>query len=125
MQADHLSLAAEDLLPLLKRVTPTDERARQALALLAGWDSVMDKERPEPLIFTAFLDALHRILIDEKVGLSMSEKGRFAATTLASLMHDHPPGATRRTSPIPTAARRWSARSTRGSRSSSSATAPT
>ncbi len=51
MQADHLSLAAKDLLPFLKRVTPSDERARQALALLAAWDGVMDKDRPEPLIY--------------------------------------------------------------------------
>ena len=90
MQADHLSLAAKELLPFLKRVTPSDERARQALALLAGWNGVMDKDRPEPLIFTAFLDALHRIMLVEKVGLSMSEKGPFAATTLISLLGDHP-----------------------------------
>jgi len=75
MQADHVSLAAKDLLPFLKGVTPSDERARQALALLAGWDGVTDKDRPEPLIFTAFLNALHRIMLVEKIGLSMSEKG--------------------------------------------------
>ena len=80
MQADHLSLAARDLLPFLKGVTPSDERARQALALLAAWDGVMDKDRPEPLIYTAFLNALHRIMLVEKTGLSMSEKGPFAAT---------------------------------------------
>src|SRR5208282_1853030 len=55
MQADHLSLAAKELLPFLKGVTPSDERARQALALLAAWDFVMDKDRPEPLIYTAFM----------------------------------------------------------------------
>ena len=45
----------KDLLPFLKDVTPSDERARQALALLAAWDGVMDKDRPEPLIYTAFI----------------------------------------------------------------------
>lgn len=90
MQADHVSLDAKELLPFLKNVTPSDERARQALALLAGWDGVMDKDRPEPLIFTAFLYALHRIMLVEKTGLSMSEKGPFAATTLISLLRDHP-----------------------------------
>ena len=90
MQADHLSLAAKDLLPFLQRVTPNDERARQALTLLAGWDGVMDKDRAEPLIFTAFMAALHRIMLVDKLGLSMSEKGPFAATTLISLMRDHP-----------------------------------
>ena len=90
MQADHLSLDFEDLLPFLKRVTPSDERARQALALLAAWNGVMDKDRPEPLIYTAFLRALHRIMLVEKTGLSMSEKGPFAAETLIALLTDHP-----------------------------------
>jgi penicillin G amidase len=90
MQFDHVSLAARELLPFLKGVTPSDERARQALALLAGWDGVMDKDRAEPLIFEAFMGALHRIMLVEKTGLTMSEKGPFAATTLVSLMRDHP-----------------------------------
>ena len=71
-------------------MTPSDERARQALALLAAWNGVMDKDRPEPLIYTAFLRALHRIMLVEKTGLSMSEKGPFAAETLIALLSDHP-----------------------------------
>jgi penicillin amidase len=90
MQADHVSLAARDLLPFLKGVTPSDERARQALSLLAGWDGVMDKDRPEPLIFEAFMNALHQIMLVDRLGLSMSEKGPYAATTLISLLRDHP-----------------------------------
>lgn len=90
MQADHVSLAAKDMLPLLKTATPSDERARQALALLAGWDGVMDKDRAEPLIFDSFLSALHRIMLVEKTGLAMDEKGPFLATALISLVRDHP-----------------------------------
>jgi len=90
MQADNVSLAARDLAPFLKSATPSDERGRQALALLAAWDGVMDKDRPEPLIFEAFMGALHRILMVEKTGLSMSEKGPYAATTLVALLRDHP-----------------------------------
>jgi len=90
MQDDHVSLAAKDLLPFLRAVTPSDERARQALALLAGWDGAMERDRPEPLIYTAFADALHRIMLVDKLGLTMSEKGPFAVTTLMSLLRDHP-----------------------------------
>ena len=90
MQADHLSLAAIDLRPFIARIVPSDERARQAQALLARWDGVMDKDRVEPLIFAAFLRALRRILIDEKTGLKLEAKGPFAVTTLISLMRDHP-----------------------------------
>ena len=90
MQGDHVSLAAKDMLPLLERVTPSDERARQALALLAGWNGVMDKDRPEPLIFDSFLLALHRIMLVDRLGLAMDQKGPFDATTLISLLSEHP-----------------------------------
>ena len=90
MQADHVSLAALALLPLLESVKPDNERARQALALLAGWGGMMDKDRAEPLIFEAFLSALHRILLIEKTGVDLDDKGPFDATTLISLIKDHP-----------------------------------
>ena len=64
--------------------------SRQALALLAAWDGAMDKDRPEPLIYTAFLGALHRIMLVEKTGQPLSEMGPFAAETLVSLLRDHP-----------------------------------
>lgn len=90
MQADHLSLAAKDLQPFIARIKPADERARQAQALLMRWDAVMDKERAEPLIFTAFLQALHRDLLQDKTGMKLEDMGPFAATTLIALMRDHP-----------------------------------
>jgi penicillin amidase len=90
MQADTLSLAAKALQPFIATIAPSDERARQAQALLAGWDGVMDKDRVEPLIFTALLASLHRILLEEKTGLKMEALGPFAAATLMSLMRDHP-----------------------------------
>ena len=58
--------------------------------MLLSWDAVMDKDRAEPLIYTAFLRSLHKILLDDKTGLPMGEKGPFAVTTLVSLMRDHP-----------------------------------
>ena len=90
MQADRLSLAAKDLQPFIATIVPSGERARQAQAMLLGWNAVMDKDRPEPLIFTAFLGSLHRIVLVEKIGLPLDELGPFAAATLVSLMRDHP-----------------------------------
>ncbi|MBV8794481.1 MAG: penicillin acylase family protein, partial [Hyphomicrobiales bacterium] len=88
--ADHLSLDVRDMQPFIARIAPSDERARQAQTMLLSWDAVMDKNRAEPLIYTAFLRSLHKILIEDKTGLPMKEKGPFAATTLVSLMRDHP-----------------------------------
>jgi penicillin amidase len=90
MQADHLSLDVKELQPFIATIVPSDERAKKAQAMLLGWNAVMDKDRAEPLIYTAFLRSLHKILIEDKTGQPMKEKGPFAATTLVSLMRDHP-----------------------------------
>jgi penicillin G amidase len=90
MQADHLSLDVKALQPFIATIAPSDERVRQAQRMLLSWDAVMDKDRPEPLIYSAFLRSLHKILLDDKTRLPMGEKGPFAVTTLVSLMHDHP-----------------------------------
>ena len=90
MQADHLSLDVKDLQPFIATIAPSDDRARKAQAMLLSWNGVMDKDRAEPLIYTAFLRSLHEILIEDRTGLPMKEKGPFAATTLVSLMRDHP-----------------------------------
>jgi penicillin G amidase len=90
MQADHLSLDVKELKPFIAMIAPSTDWARQAQAMLLGWDGVMDKGRAEPLIYTAFLSALHKILLGDKTGLDMTEKGPFAATSLVSLMRDHP-----------------------------------
>ncbi len=90
MQADHLSLDVKELQPFIAMVAPSDERARKAQAMLLSWNGVMDKDHAEPLIYTAFLRSLHKILIEDRTGLSMRENGPFAATTLVSLMRNHP-----------------------------------
>ena len=90
MQADHLSLDVKELQPFIATIAPSSELAQKAQALLLAWNGVMDKDRAEPLIYTAFLTSLHKILIEDKTGSPMKEKGPFAATTLVSLMRDHP-----------------------------------
>ncbi|HJV51182.1 MAG TPA: penicillin acylase family protein [Noviherbaspirillum sp.] len=66
IQKDDVSLAAQELLPLLRKTVPASGRARTALGMLAGWDGAMDADRAEPLIFNAWLRAAsHRIFADE------------------------------------------------------------
>jgi penicillin G amidase len=89
MQADHLSLDVKELQPFIATIAPANDWARQAQAMLMKWDGVMTKDRAEPLIYTAFLSALHKILIEDKTGSPMNERGRFAATTLISLLREH------------------------------------
>ena len=86
MQSDHLSLAAKDLLPALLTIKPEAPQAKEALALLQNWDGVMDKDRPEPLIFEAWLHEMHRLLLTAKTGDPLGEKGPFAAASIEFIL---------------------------------------
>jgi penicillin amidase len=66
IQKDHVSLAAQQLLPLLQQTAPRSEQAKAALAALSKWDGAMEANRSEPLIFNAWMrEASHRIFADE------------------------------------------------------------
>jgi penicillin amidase len=66
MQKDHVSLAARELLPLLRKMVPRSDRAKAALDALRGWNGEMEVNRVEPLIFNAWLRAAsYRIFADE------------------------------------------------------------
>jgi len=60
MQMDELSLAARRLVPLLL--------AKQPDPALEGWDGRIDRNRPEPLIFEAWLRELAHVLLDSRLG---------------------------------------------------------
>ena len=68
MQLDAVSLAARDLLSFLVQVEPHDDRGRRAIQLLKSWDGRMDRRRTEPLIFTAWLRELNRLLYADELG---------------------------------------------------------
>lgn len=57
IQADDLSLAARRLVPLMTRIVPGDDAAREAIDRLRTWDFLMDADKVEPLLFTAWLRA--------------------------------------------------------------------
>ncbi len=77
LQADPVSLMAAELLPVLlatpdpgHRRSPRAEAARQRLA---AWDHRMDRNRPEPLIFAAWLRALYQGLYGAALGPDFRE----------------------------------------------------
>lgn len=66
IQKDHVSLAAQEILPVLRKTVPRSDRAKAALDTLAGWDGSMDANRPEPLIYNAWMRmASKQIFVDE------------------------------------------------------------
>ncbi len=75
LQGDAVSPLAADLLPrLLDSVASADPKpahpdAARALSLLRGWSTpVMDRNRPEPLIFTVWMETLTRRLFADELG---------------------------------------------------------
>ncbi|GAB4166210.1 MAG: penicillin acylase family protein [Thalassobaculales bacterium] len=68
IQKDDVSLAARALLPVLLSVPAADQRALDAIALLKPWDGAMRRDRPEPLIFSAWVAELKRRLFAERLG---------------------------------------------------------
>ncbi|HVL58878.1 MAG TPA: penicillin acylase family protein [Burkholderiaceae bacterium] len=69
MQADTVSLAVRELLPRLLSAPAADNpRAKWARELLSAWDATMAVDRPEPLIATAWIDTLRRLVFEDEVG---------------------------------------------------------
>ena len=68
MQSDVVSLMARDFLPLLLAPEPASERARSAREMLSSWDGTMAAENPEPLIFTAWIRELTRLVYADELG---------------------------------------------------------
>jgi penicillin amidase len=68
IQKDTVSLAAQELLPLLRRAKPQSDGAREALAALATWNGEMAAERFEPLVYSAWMRELSRELFARPLG---------------------------------------------------------
>lgn len=66
IQTDHLSLEAVEIKELLDVAADATPLAQQAARLIAAWDGSAARDRPEPLIFAAWVGQLwHDLLADE------------------------------------------------------------
>ncbi len=86
IQMDHVSVAAQDLLSRLLGLAAANDRQKQALDLLRRWDGEMLRDRPEPLIFNAWMRELGKELFAEAnigkasdIAAALSEGGAVAA----------------------------------------------
>ena len=84
LQQDRVSLFARALLPRLRDVPlgkETEPLARRARALLDAWDGDMDPDRPEPLVFQAWIWEFGRLVSADELGSlqreAWSRKGAF------------------------------------------------
>ncbi|MFP5517274.1 MAG: penicillin acylase family protein [Alphaproteobacteria bacterium] len=89
-QMDIVSLPARDFLPeLLKYPTPPG-LASDAAALLRGWDGRMDRERPEPLVFTMWLRELVRAVFADELGADFAAYWDLRPEALRRVIHERP-----------------------------------
>ncbi|MDQ3252360.1 MAG: penicillin acylase family protein [Acidobacteriota bacterium] len=66
MQADVSALHARELLPLMLKTQPSNERSKQAVELLRGWDARVKGESAQAAIFEAwYLKLGERLFADE------------------------------------------------------------
>lgn len=82
MQLDTFSPAAQELLPLMLAVQSDPD--------LATWDLRMDRDAPEPLIFSAWLRELAHILLDPRVGSEFSDVWSWDAPLIADALKGKP-----------------------------------
>ncbi|MBM3539481.1 MAG: penicillin acylase family protein [Alphaproteobacteria bacterium] len=99
MLADPVSLYARAVLARLDRLSPADERSRQAVARLRDWDGAMTRGRPEPLILHAWMRELQLALLAdwpaEQLGVRGSERPEILLAALdgrSAFCRDRPDG---------------------------------
>lgn len=68
IHSDVLSIPATQFLKLLPDLAPRSDLGRRAKAMLAGWSGHMDKDRPEPLIYSLMREDLVRALLQPILG---------------------------------------------------------
>jgi len=88
MQADVVSLAARELLPRMVAIQGRSMEATEVLKWLAAWDGAMTADRPEPLIFTAWMRELARALYADELGPAFRAAWRSRPMFLDDVLSD-------------------------------------
>ena len=76
LQMDTLSTAARSLMPLLLAAPAPSPRAAAAIELMRDWDFRMRRDRPEPLIYAAWVLHLMETIAADELGSLFEEYGR-------------------------------------------------
>ena len=86
IQLDALSLPALELKELLAGITPRSATAAEAARLVAAWDGRVERDRPEPLIFNAWIGHLWRELLEPTLGSDMASFASVRPDVLAGIL---------------------------------------
>ena len=92
LQQDRVSTFARALLPRLRRVPLGEDAgplARRARGLLDGWDGDMDPDRPEPLVFQAWIWTFGRLVTADELGRVQREAWGRKGAFLRRILETH------------------------------------
>ena len=90
IQADTLSLEARRLVPLMTKIVPSSDMAREAVARLQSWDFHMDADKVEPLLFTAWLRAFARSVFFARLGEAAADYWDLKPQIMAAVLTQRP-----------------------------------
>jgi penicillin amidase len=90
IQADTLSLMAQDLLPIMLRISPPSPRAARAMDRLKSWNFHMDRDLVEPSLFVAWLRETTRGLFADKLGPGFAEYWGPRPLAVHGILTEHP-----------------------------------
>jgi penicillin G amidase len=90
IQADTLSLEAQRLVPLMTKIVPSSDLAREAVERLQNWDFHMDADKVEPLLFTAWLRAFARSVFYARLGDIAADYWDLRPEVIANILTQRP-----------------------------------
>ncbi|MCR6632209.1 MAG: penicillin acylase family protein [Magnetospirillum sp.] len=89
LQLDQLSLAALELKELMEGPPSIDPQAAEAARRITAWDGQSTADRPEPLIFAAWLDQLWHDILADDLGDDFKAFRRVRPEVLAGILTSH------------------------------------
>lgn len=90
IMADAVSQSARDLLPILLPLVPREPGNAEILDRLAAWDGTMDRFRPEPLVFVAWLREFVRAVFADELGAFFEEFWDLRPTLIEQVLRSEP-----------------------------------
>jgi penicillin amidase len=90
IQADTLSIMARQLVPLMTAIAPPSADAKDAVARLRQWDFRMDREKVEPLIFTAWLRNFTAAVLFARLGEAAEDYWDFRPQVMETILRERP-----------------------------------
>lgn len=91
IQADNLSPDAAEILPVLMKGKPRNDRAARVYDMMGRWNRFLLANRPEPLIYNAWLMEVQRGVFAERVGPDLfANMATPNVEILLRVLHDRP-----------------------------------